>query len=197
MLSGQLSGTRAALSQMAVMAGAAPDENVPILPWDGAEDSLWVNDDYDEDEIPTGISHAGGELTDQARAWFERAMRKYVPVPPHYPLTYPPTLNRKQYPSNILLHRRARLKALHRHWDAQMPNLVDAYLLRQHGPVSQHTATPEDGEAAREHREGSDQPMEDVQATGGSDVLGDGSYFEVTAITTFGGLSSYTRWCTH
>ena len=59
---------------MAIMAGAAPDENVPILPSDSEEDSLWIDDDYNEDEIPMGILHTGGELTDQAQAWFERAM---------------------------------------------------------------------------------------------------------------------------
>lgn len=76
-LLGQLSGTRAAASAMAVEAGAAPDDDVPIIHMGDEPDSLWVDDDYDEDEIPAGISHAGGELTDQARVWFERAMRRY------------------------------------------------------------------------------------------------------------------------
>lgn len=75
---GQLSGTRAAASAMAVEAGAAPDDDVPIVCWGDDQDSPWVDEGYNEDEIPAGISHAGGELTDRARVWFERAMRKYV-----------------------------------------------------------------------------------------------------------------------
>ena len=73
-----------------------------------------------------------------------------------------------------------------------MSSLVDAYLLRQHRPVSQHAATHEDGEAAQQqHQEGSDQLMEDVQTAGSCDVPGNGSYFEVTAISTFGAFLCY------
>lgn len=61
---------------MAVDAGAAPDGNVPTIPW-GGDDSPWVDEDDDED-IPAGISHAGGEITDAARVWFERATRRYA-----------------------------------------------------------------------------------------------------------------------
>lgn len=74
---GQLSGTRAAASAMAVEAGALPDAGVPVIPLETHQDTLWVDED-DEDDVPTGISHAGGEITDQARRWFERATRKYV-----------------------------------------------------------------------------------------------------------------------
>lgn len=74
---GQTSGTRAAASQMAMEAGAAPDENMPII---ALEDTNlpWVDEDYDEEleEAVAGISHAGGEMTDKARLWFERATRK-------------------------------------------------------------------------------------------------------------------------
>lgn len=64
---------------MAVDAGAAPDDNVLIVPWED-NNSSWVDEDYNKDleEASAGISHAGGEITDRARIWFERAARRYV-----------------------------------------------------------------------------------------------------------------------
>lgn len=70
---------------MAVDAGAAPDENVPIVPW-GNDDSPYI-DEWFED-APAGISHAGGEITDAARVWFERATQKYVSFSLYYLFTY-------------------------------------------------------------------------------------------------------------
>lgn len=63
---------------MAVDAGAEPDENAPVNSW-GHDESPWVDEDFDEEDMPTGISHAGGEITDTARIWFERSTRRYTP----------------------------------------------------------------------------------------------------------------------
>lgn len=56
-----------------------------------------------------------------------------------------------------------------------MPDLVDAYLLKKYGQVAQQHVNRDDGDA-----------MVGVEDASHSAEDGDGSYFEVIAISTFG-----------
>lgn len=68
-----------------------------------------------------------------------------------------------------------------------MPSLVDAYLYRQHASHRSHQVIPH-GSSDLEA-----DPMEGVECDADSDASVEGSYFEVTAISTYGTFTARSQ----
>ncbi|KAF7976738.1 hypothetical protein HWV62_5710 [Athelia sp. TMB] len=140
-LSTQTAAVRAQASALAINNGAPPDTDIPMVFYDDG-DGNWVDmggdGDSDSDENPE-ISHGGGEREDRARAIFET-----ITMPDHV------RRRRKIY----IETRRARLRALYASWDAQMPQLVRAFLTWRHG-ASESDSDPEAMDTTSESESGS------------------------------------------
>ncbi|KAF7970980.1 hypothetical protein HWV62_22471 [Athelia sp. TMB] len=136
-IAAQTSAVRAQANALAINNGAPPDTDIPMVFYDDG-DGNWVDmgGDGDEDEIPE-ISHGGGEREDRARAIFET-------------ITMPDHIRRRR---RIYLEtRRARLRALYASWDAQMPQLVRAFLAWKYGaPASEPDSEAMDATSESEY----------------------------------------------